>query len=97
MRIRSKSESGLAHVVLLILIMVVIAAIIFVGLRVVSNQNTGETTGSVPAPVASSNTTVPGTIKNNADLSAAQASLNQTNIDGDLNPDSLNADLNSVL
>jgi hypothetical protein len=96
MRIRSKSESGLAHVVLLILIMAVVAAIIFVGLRVVSNQNTGETTGSVPV-ASSTNTTVPSTIKNNADLSAAQASLNQTNIDGDLNPDSLNADLNSVL
>jgi uncharacterized protein (UPF0333 family) len=94
-KMKSKSESGLAHIVLLILILLVIGVVFFVGMRVVEDQNTGETTGS--ASVASTTATVPGTIKNVSDLNAAQASLNQTNVDSDLNPDSLNADLNSVL
>jgi hypothetical protein len=45
---KSKSESGLAHVVLLILVLLVIGVIVFVGMRVVEDQNTGETTGSAP-------------------------------------------------
>jgi uncharacterized protein (UPF0333 family) len=91
---KSKSESGLAHVVLLILVLLVIGVIVFVGMRVVEDQNTGETTGS--APVASSNASS-GKIKNAADLNTAKAQLNQTNVDGDLNPSSLDADLNDVL
>jgi flagellar basal body-associated protein FliL len=89
---KSKSESGIAHIAILILVLLVIAAVAVVGLRVVQNQNTGEDTSS--APVASKNS---DNINSVADLDAAKASLTNANVDSDLNPDSLNADLDSVL
>jgi flagellar basal body-associated protein FliL len=91
---KPKSESGLAHVVMLILIIVVLGAIFFVGMRVI-DQDTSETSGSVP--LASSKATTPSTIKTAADLNTAKAELNQTNVDNDLNPASLDSDLNDVL
>jgi uncharacterized protein (UPF0333 family) len=91
---RSKSESGIAHVALLILVLAVVSAVVLVGVHVMQNQNTGETSA---APVASSKTTAPGAIKSASDLNSAKAALNQTNVDGDLNPSSLDADLNDVL
>jgi cytoskeletal protein RodZ len=91
---KSKSESGLAHVVLLVLILVVVSVIVLVGVHVMQNQNTGETSS---APVASTKASVPATFKSNSDLDSAQASLNQTNVDSDLNPDSLNSDVDSLL
>jgi hypothetical protein len=88
---RSKSESGIAHVAVLILVLLVVAAIAVVGLRVMQNQNTGEETGSAPVASKSSG------INSVADLDAAKATISNANVDSDLNPDSLNADLDSVL
>jgi flagellar basal body-associated protein FliL len=89
---KPKSESGVAHVAVLILVLLVIAAIAVVGLRVVQNQNTGEDTSS--APVASKTS---DNINSVADLDAAKASLNNASVDSDLNPSSLNADIDSLL
>jgi hypothetical protein len=89
---KPKSESGVAHVAVLILVLLVIAAIAVVGLRVVQNQNTGEDTSS--APVASK---ISDNINSVADLDAAKASLNNASVDSDLNPSSLNADIDSLL
>jgi hypothetical protein len=89
---KPKSESGVAHVAVLILVLLVIAAITVVGLRVVQNQNTGEDTSS--APVASKTSDY---INSVADLDAAKASLNNASVDSDLNPSSLNADIDSLL
>jgi hypothetical protein len=89
---KPKSESGVAHVAVLILVLLVIAAITVVGLRVVQNQNTGEDTSS--APVASK---ISDNINSVADLDAAKASLNNASVDSDLNPSSLNADIDSLL
>jgi hypothetical protein len=92
---KSKSESGLAHAALLILVLAVLSAVIYVGMRVAANQNTGE--DSSAAPIASSKSVSSGTIKNSADLNTAAADLNSANVDSDLNPSSLDADLSSVL
>jgi hypothetical protein len=89
---KSNSESGVAHVLLLVLVLAVLAAIAVVGLRVMQSQNTGEDTGS--APVASKTS---DDINSTSDLNAAKATLNKTDVDSDLNPDSLDADLSSVL
>jgi|GEM_PF-3338962 len=94
---KSKSQAGIAHVVLLVMVLVVVAAVVLVGVRVMQNQNTGEDSSTSSLPVASNKATVPNTINNASDLSKAQTALNQANVDGDLNPDSLNADVNSVL
>jgi predicted negative regulator of RcsB-dependent stress response len=91
-----KSQSGIAHLYLLLFFLVV-AVIGVVGWRVMQKQNdqTGDfvssNTSSVPAKVAA-----PDSINNSADLNKTAAALNQTNIDRDVNPDSLNADLNSL-
>jgi hypothetical protein len=88
---RSKSESGIAHVAMLILVLLVVAAIAVVGLRVMQNQNTGEETGA--APVASKS----DSINNASDLETAKATLNNTNVDNDVNPDSLDSDVSDLL
>jgi flagellar basal body-associated protein FliL len=92
---KSKSEAGVAHVVLLVLVLVVVAAVVLVGVRVMQNQNTGENSTTSSAPVAT--TGAPDKINNASDLNAAKAALSQNNVDGDLNPSSLDADLNAVL
>lgn len=91
---KSKSESGIAHVVLLLLILGVIAVIVVIGLRVVEKQNVGE---SSSLPVASTTTTASSAIKSTSDLNAAKSSLSKTNVDKDVNPDSFNDDIDSVL
>ena len=91
---KSKSESGVAHIILLVLVLVVVSAVILAGVRVMQNQNTGETSS---APMASSNKAVPDTISSNSDLESAKASLNQTSIDSDLNPSSLDSDIDGLL
>jgi uncharacterized protein (UPF0333 family) len=94
---RSKSQSGFAHLVLLVLILVVVAAVVLVGVHVMQNQNTGETSS---APVASSSTlhiTAPDKITSSSDLNATKAALNYENVDSDLNPNSLNSDIDSLL
>jgi uncharacterized protein (UPF0333 family) len=93
---RNKSESGMAHIVLLVLVLAVVAAVILVGVHVMQNQNTGENATSA-VPVASGGVSAPAAIKTNADLNSAKASLNQDNVDGDLNPGSLDSDVNSLL
>lgn len=94
MNLKQKSQSGSAH--LLILLLVVLAIIAVVGWRVMQNSNKTSTNNaaSSTAPLA---TQVPSTISNASDLTSAQAALNQANIDGDLNPNSLNADVSSML
>lgn len=94
MNLKQKSQSGSAQlVILLLLVLVVVAA---VGWRVLKNDHKTSTNNaaSSTAPLA---TQPPSTISNASDLSTAQAALNQANIDGDLNPNSLNADVNSLL
>jgi flagellar basal body-associated protein FliL len=90
-----KSESGFTHIVLLVLALAVVCAVIFVGLRVMQNQNTGENSTTSSAPVVTN--TAPGTINNAADLNATKTALNQDNVDNDLNPDSLNSDISGLL
>jgi uncharacterized protein HemX len=91
-----KSQSGMAHLYLLLFFLVV-AIIGVVGWRVMQKQNdqTGDfvssNTSSAPAKA-----TAPGSINNSGDLSKTAAALNQTNVDNDVNPDSLNADLNNL-
>jgi hypothetical protein len=89
---KTKSESGIAHVALLFLVMGVIAVIVVVGLRVIENQNAGE---SSSLPVASTGSS--SAIKSQSDLNNTKDSLNKTDVDSDVNPNSLDSDINSVL
>jgi uncharacterized protein HemX len=89
-----KSQSGMAHLYLL-LFLVVVAIIGVVGWRVMQKQN-DQTGDFVSTNQSSPKTAAPDTIKSPDDLNKTAAALNQTNIDNDVNPDSLNADLNSI-
>jgi hypothetical protein len=92
----NKSQAGVAHIVLLVLVLAVVSAVILVGVRVMQNQNTGEDSSTSSAPVVNK-TPVPSTISSAADLNTAKTALTQDSVDSDLNPDSFNADVSSVL
>jgi Tfp pilus assembly protein PilX len=98
MTLRNKSQRGFAHPLALLLVLVVVAGIAFAGWRVVQNQNKTTATSVPPsAPTAAAPATAPSTIANSADLNQAQAALNQTDVDTDLNPNAYSADVSSLL
>lgn len=88
----AKSQKGFGHV-LLLLLLVVVVAVGAVAYRVVKNQNTvslsNETTSTTVNKVPE--------IHSAADLQKAETSVSNENIDGDLNPDQLNDDIDSLL
>lgn len=93
---KSKNQSGVVHPLTLLLFLLVAAAIGFAGWRVMQNQNKEpDNSADLPQPVAK--VAVPDKIQNVQDLEKAKSALNQTNIDNDVNPDSLNVDVNSLL
>jgi flagellar basal body-associated protein FliL len=54
MRLRiSKSEAGVAHIILLVLVLAIVAAVVLVGVHVMQKQNTGENSSTSSAPLAS--------------------------------------------
>ena len=88
---KKRTQQGIAHLGLLLLVLVV-AAIALIGYKVWNNRNNTST------PVTASTVQSTGqAIKSTADLNQAENSLNSQNIDGDLNPDSLNQDVQSLL
>ena len=88
-----KRSNGFAHLGILLLL-VALVAIALVGYKVAKNSSDNSKLSNSTASV----TTQPvQTIKSTADLNSAETTLNSQNIDGDLNPDSLNQDVQSLL
>jgi putative NADH-flavin reductase len=92
---QKKSEAGLGHALLIFLVVAVVAAVGLVGLRV--KQNNSDKAGEVTATQPLAKVQAPDQISSKADLTKAEASLNQTNVDSDVNPDTLNSDVNNLL
>jgi predicted negative regulator of RcsB-dependent stress response len=92
---QKRSEAGVGHVLLLFLVVAVAAVIGLVGWRVM--QNNGDQAEEVTATQPVAKVSAPDQINSAADLTKAQAALNQTNVDQDVNPSSLDADVNSLL
>lgn len=88
----SKDDRGIAHFVLVLLAVAVIAAIAFAGYRVMNNGGAGSKT----ATSESKQVAVPDQIKTRADLTQADKALDTMPIDNGVNPDSLNNDLNAL-
>jgi uncharacterized protein HemX len=84
-------QTGFAHLAL-ILLLVVVAVIAFAGYKVVKNQEAKTTANQTSATTANT-----PTINSSTDLDKAAATLNSQSVDGDLNPDSLNSDVSSLL
>jgi hypothetical protein len=89
----SRNQQGIAHVLVVVLLMAVVAAVAFAGYRVVKNNtdnNLSAGSGSVKS------TAVPKTIKSKNDLSKADNALDNTTIDSSVDPNQLNSDLNAI-
>jgi endonuclease V-like protein UPF0215 family len=89
------NQSG-SHLLALLVGLVVIGGISFAGYTVVHHQNA---TSSAGTPVATSNDNAPASIKTTADLTATAHALDTASgqVDGSLNDNSLNSDLNDLL
>lgn len=90
----NRSEQGVGHLALLLGV-VVIAAVAFVGYRVATDKNSDNSSKS--SQVTTSDTAVPQTISSAKDLDQAQSAVNNSNLDGDLNPSQMDSDVNSLL
>jgi len=88
-----KSQKGFAHLALLLFV-VVIAVVAYAGYKTVKNHQKTATANQTSTSVTQS---VSGVINNQSDLNSAVNTLNGQNVDGDLNPDSLNSDVTSLL
>jgi hypothetical protein len=88
----SRNQQGIAHVLVLVLIMAVVGATAFAGYRVVkSNEaNTDTTVSDVHS------TAVPKKIQSKNDLSKADNALDNTTIESSVDPNQLNSDLNAI-
>lgn len=86
-----KSETGAAHLALIIVVILVVV-IGFVGYRVVKNNN--KSLSNTPVAV---NNNAPTQIKTQADVKQAAKALDATSIDSSLDPSQLDKDLNSLL
>ena len=91
---KTTTQKGFAHLGI-VLLLAVVAIVAFAGYKVVQNRsNSGQASSSIaktaPAQV------IPN-VKNKADLNTVESALNSQNIDGNLNPDSLNNDVQSLL
>ena len=86
---KKSSQNGFAHLGLLLLL-VVVAVIALIGYRVANNNST-------PVDTTTATTQTIGQIKTTADLDKAKSTLSNVNLDGDLNPKSLDKDVQSLL
>ena len=86
---KTLNQRGSSHLVLILAVVVVVVAGV-VGYRV---MNTSETN----TDVVSSKASEPDSIKSTADVKRASAALDDTAIDGPVNPDQLDSDLNALL
>jgi hypothetical protein len=86
-----RNEQGLAHVVVLLLIMAVVAAVAFAGYRVVKSDEADNASLST-----ASLTAVPKKIETKNDISKAIKALDATPIQSSVDPSQLNSDLNSL-
>ena len=84
-------QNGFAHLGALLLVVIVVL-ISLIGYKVWNDRN-ATVSSTTPASMAQQ---IPA-INNTSDLNKAQSTLNNENVDGDLNPDSLNDDVSSLL
>jgi Tfp pilus assembly protein PilX len=84
-------QNGFAHMVVLLALLILVV-IGLAGYKVAMNHS-----ASVSSTSAATAAQQVKAIKNTADLNNAESTLNNVNVDGDLNPDSLNDDVSSLL
>jgi conjugal transfer/entry exclusion protein len=90
MKTLKRPESGVAHVLMLLLIVCVVAGVAVVGIRVVNRSNTVAPASSTVKTV----TTVPSQIKTQSDIQQAQKALDSASLP---DPNQLNSDITGLL
>jgi uncharacterized protein (UPF0333 family) len=88
-----KNQKGFAHLALLLLLVLVVVAA-YAGYKVVKDHQKSATANTTSTAVTKS---LGDNIKTSADLNKALNTVNGQNIDGDLNPSSLDSDVTSLL
>jgi uncharacterized protein (UPF0333 family) len=86
------SQKGIAHLGLLLLVLI-IAVVGFVGYKLEQSRSNGKT-AEATASASQQAEQIP-TISSKSDLTAAESTLINQNVDGDLNPDSYDSDVSS--
>lgn len=85
------SQSGIAHLALLLLLVILVVAG-FVGYRVLNEQ-----TKVADSPDQATPVTAPDSINNSSDLDQASQAANQAPLDNDLDPSQFDPDVESLL
>jgi Tfp pilus assembly major pilin PilA len=87
------SQKGFTHLALLLLLAVIVI-VALAGYKIAKDNSQKKQLDNGTAAVTPVQT-IPA-IENTADLNTAEATLNNQNVDGDLNPDSLDQDVKSL-
>lgn len=87
------NQTGASHIVALVGVLVI--AVLAFGAYRVMNANNTKNPATESATAAT--TATPATIQSKADVDQATKSLDSENVDGDVNPNQLNDDINSLL
>jgi hypothetical protein len=87
----SKSEAGLSHVLLFVLVAAVAVVVGAVGYRVMSQSDDLQSSSTVPSG------TEVEQITSRADLESVETQVDTADIDGELNPAELDEDINDLL
>jgi Tfp pilus assembly protein PilX len=88
-----KTQQGFAHLAL-ILLLIVVAVAAYAGYKVVKNHQKITSANQTSTSITS---TPSQAINSKADLDKAANTLNGQKVDSDLNPDSLNNDVSTLL
>jgi hypothetical protein len=86
------NQKGSSHIVVALAV-VVIAVVAFAGYRVLQNNNADTTSDTT----VSTHAAAPNTLNSTNDVRKADRSLDDQSIDGQVNPNKLDDDLNSLL
>jgi Tfp pilus assembly protein PilV len=89
-----RNQSGIAHLGVLLLLLVV-AVVAFAGYKVVQSRQNKTASNQTSTAVTTQNLNTP--IKSTSDLNTAESTLNSQPVDNDLNPNQWDSDVNSLL
>jgi uncharacterized protein (UPF0333 family) len=89
---KKKLQTGFAHTSALLLVLVVVI-VALIGYKV-AKDHSASTVASTTTPLAAQQIQ---TIKSTSDLTKVGNTLNKENVDGDLNSNSFNQDVNTLL
>lgn len=86
------NQQGVGHIVGIVLLLVVVG-VALIGYRVAQNSDANQVSNTTDAPAV----VVPDKIQSTADVKKADRALDNSGIDGSVDPTTLDQDINSLL